>query len=256
MDNDKDHDDDDYEENLNKMDNKQNLNINDTKNILSQIENLSNYVIFLINDMIEYSNLHEIDNIMVSSKNKHISNDLTNGNSNVNKMNIKIEKVNLREIYEFCRDITQTLILSKGRERNVSILNEFDQKIELYTLLSDEFRMKQILLNFISNSVKFTKWGFIKIKSDFFHKEEPNANESNNKDEKNENKKEKSKIKISVIDSGKGIKQNDLQTLLKFEDNTMLKATDTLNNGGSGLGLSITKFLAEKLNHQLETISE
>ncbi len=197
--------------------------------------------------MIEYSNI----------KDKNLSIINKNANENITNMNLIIEKINLKEIVEFCKDITQTLILSKGKERSIKIINDFDLKIDMFELYSDEFRLKQILLNFISNSVKFTKSGFIKIKSEFIL----NENEQTQKFGQNvvdvlQEKTIMPKIKISIIDTGMGIKKDDLQTLLKFEDNTMLKSTDNLNKGGSGLGLSIVKYLAQKLNHNIEINSD
>ena len=87
-----------------------------------------------------------------------------NDKENVTSINLKFEKINLREITNFCKEICETLIIGKGKENSV-IINDYDEDIENYKILSDEFRLKQIILNFLSNSVKFTKSGFIKIKS-------------------------------------------------------------------------------------------
>ncbi len=61
------------------------------------------------------------------------------------------------------------------------------------------------------------------------------------------NKEDTVEIKISIIDTGIGIKQNELKSLLEFKDNNMLKSAKNYNQEGSGLGLSITKNISDFL---------
>jgi CheY-like chemotaxis protein len=58
-------------------------------------------------------------------------------------------------------------------------------------------------------------------------------------------------VKISVIDSGIGIKQDELETLKKFRDICILNSSKNYNQEGSGLGLSISYFLIGKLEHKI-----
>ena len=190
------------------------------KKEINQIEILSNYTIYLINDIIDYSN----------NKEKIIG------------LNVKYERLNITDILTFCRDILETLLICKGREKEISIIYQNDILIdnELIIAYSDNFRIKQILLNFISNSVKFTKSGFIKLRSSL--RQEENKNNSKN-----------TFLLLSVIDTGIGIQKTDMNLL--FDLNIKLN-TEDYNNEGSGLGLSICKYVANSLNLDLEVHSD
>ena len=223
--------------NLNNYDIEKKENHKEIKRTHNQIENLSQYVIFLITDI--------IDNSSLNSSNQEMSVD---NNQLTQKMNLKIENVNLKEITIFCNNITKTLIVNKSKEKYIKIINDYDDLIDLFEIISDEFRLKQILLNFISNSVKFTKCGMIKIKSEILPIKDDNEYKQFTKILNNE---ESIQIKISIIDSGIGIKQNELKSLLEFKDNNMLKSGNNYNQEGSGLGISITKNISDLLDHQI-----
>jgi signal transduction histidine kinase len=181
---------------------------NEIKNDLKVLSNLSNYVIFLISDIIQYTN-----NSIESSGIK-----------------ININFVNLKEVMDFCFQILNSLLfcnINKKEKIMASLI--FDESLELIKIMSDELRIKQILLNLIGNAVKFTNEGEIKIKC---KKIDING---------------KLYVKISIYDSGKGIKESDKEKL--FNDFVMLEPSKSDDNKfGSGLGLSICKNIAEKLN--------
>jgi len=121
-------------------------------------------VIFLITDIIDNSSFNSSNQKKFDNdKNQNIS---FNNHQLTQNINLKIEKINLKEITIFCRNILKTLIVNKSKEKYVKIINEYNDLINLFEIFSDEFRIKQIVLNFISNSVKFTKSGMIKIKSE------------------------------------------------------------------------------------------
>ena len=100
------------------------------------------------------------------------------------KNEIQIKEIELQEIAMFSVDITKTLISTKGNEDRINVKNIFDNEINRLIIKSDEFRLKQILLNYLSNSVKFTRSGFINIRSEIIEIE----NDSN------------CKVKITVAD--------------------------------------------------------
>ena len=178
-----------------------------TNKSLDTIKNFSNYVIYLTNDIIQFSSI------------------------NCHKINICREKVNIREIINFGTDILSSLLSTNSSKKNsVKVIYHYDERIDELTIYSDEVRLKQILLNFISNAVKFTKSGFIKISAEL---NEP-----------------KTKLKIDVIDSGVGIRNEDQIKL--FNEFSMIENKNINNNLGTGLGLSITKNLAETLNIQIK----
>lgn len=171
---------------------------------LNLIFNLSNYTIYLINDVIQYSQI----------------------GISANLIKFNIEPINLREILEFCYSIGESILnCNQNKKNSVKLLFEFAKEIEKYIIRSDEIRLKQIMLNLISNSIKFTKRGSILIKA------EPSI--------------DKKTVYVSVVDTGLGIKEADIGKL--FHENVMLKDKEHLNSFGSGLGLSIIKNLTEKM---------
>ncbi|MFW5792727.1 MAG: ATP-binding protein [Bacteroidota bacterium] len=103
---------------------------------------------------------------------------------------------------------------------------------------ADEFRINQIINNLISNAVKFTETGNIKITAS---RAEYNHN-LNQLDIFNQDS-EKLLVKISVSDTGQGIPKNEQKNL--FKPFSQVDDGDTRKHEGSGLGLSICKQLAE-----------
>jgi hypothetical protein len=91
---------------------------------------------------------------------------------------------------------------------------------------ADDLKLKQIILNFVSNAVKFTKSGWIKLNCQFIR--------------------EKHYVLLSIIDTGVGIQIEDQYNL--FNGFNMIK-NDPINIcEGSGLGLWICRSLASSMN--------
>jgi len=169
---------------------------------------LSNYTLYLVNDIIQYS----------SSKNQK--------NQRINK-----EPINLLELIEFCYDILESLLNSnKSKKENIESILDIDPEIYRIRIYSDEIRLKQILLNLVSNSVKFCRSGMIFIRCKY--------------NEENKN------VIITIKDTGIGIKKDDLNKL--FNDFVMLEDGNNMNKHGSGLGLSICKTLTNLLEVDLK----
>ena len=175
------------------------------RNNLNHIENLSNYTLVLISDIIQYVS----DGIkLVLNKNEII----------------------LNEILEFSLNVLKTLVeCNEHKVNKIKTLLEIDENINDIMIFTDENRVKQILLNLISNAFKFTVSGFIKIKAIYLIR--------------------KHSIEISVEDSGLGIKREYHHLI--FQDHVQLNLEKDYNCKGSGLGLSIAKTIADSLNHEI-----
>jgi len=175
-----------------------------TLTTLNLIDNLSKYVIFLISDVIHYVNPNDI-----------------------NELKFDFEKLNLQDILKFCDEILKSLI-SCNRKKLENIKTELilDGNMNEFEIISDEIRLKQIILNLISNSVKFTNHGKIQIISKLINDE--------------------NKIIISVVDTGIGIKEKNTNKI--FTEFIKLEEVNSINKFGDGLGLSICKYLAKKLD--------
>ncbi|MEI6854044.1 MAG: response regulator, partial [Bacteroidota bacterium] len=113
----------------------------------------------------------------------------------------------------------------------IELLCRIENEVPGY-IISDEVKIRQILINFLSNAVKFTKKGEILVSV---------------------NLKAENVLSISVKDSGIGIQPEKLQLI--FEKFIQADTSSTRLYGGTGLGLSISKSLAELMNGTIEVSS-
>lgn len=181
---------------------------------LETIKDLSNYLSFLISDIIQFSRVNDFSNICIQNN-----------------------KVNLQENFYFCFRILNSLLsCNKNKKKNITADLIFIDDLDNLIVETDEIRLKQVLLNFISNAVKFTKKGKISLKTKIIFEENKIPF-----------------LKVSVKDTGIGIKERDMKGLL-LEDYKIIENNlhNKINNCiGSGLGLSISKILCEKMNIKL-----
>ncbi len=114
---------------------------------------------------------------------------------------------------------------TKIQEKNIQLVKNYDSKIPTF-LLGDPVRLHQIILNLVSNAVKFTNKGKITVSAQLLKEDTKKAT-----------------IRFTVTDTGIGIDENKIQTI--FE--TFQQATSETSRlyGGTGLGLAIVKQLVE-----------
>ena len=106
------------------------------------------------------------------------------------------------------------------------------------TLLLDQVRVKQVLVNLVGNAVKFTSAGKVTVS---LHGKINEAEKSVN-------------LSIDVTDTGIGIAQEDIAMI--FAKFTQAKTIDKRKYGGTGLGLSITKRLVELMGGTIHVKSQ
>jgi len=178
---------------------------------INNIIDLSDYMLSLINDIIDFS-------VIDSSF----------------EMKFQLDFFDLHKMLNFGFRILKILIDCKGLGRFIQPKIEIDKNVP-QMFYSDEMRIKQVLLNLISNSIKFTRNGYIKIISKLVVKD---------------------LVEISIEDSGIGISSEDIKKL--FIDYGKLKNEESakLNKMGSGLGLSICKKIIAKLGTQIQVESQ
>ncbi|MCH7402146.1 PAS domain S-box protein [Belliella kenyensis] len=109
------------------------------------------------------------------------------------------------------------------REKNLDVRFEVDCNLPKI-VMSDPVRLSQVANNLISNAIKFTESGFVKIKLTNIYESET-----------------KVRIKFEFEDSGIGIPEEKLHSI--FEAFTQASAATTRKYGGTGLGLAIVKRL-------------
>jgi PAS domain S-box-containing protein len=113
----------------------------------------------------------------------------------------------------------------KIQEKNLELVKLYDQNIP-EVLIGDPVRLHQIILNLVSNAVKFTSEGKITIDIRLLHEDA-----------------EKVVIQFSVADTGIGIAENKLDNI--FENFQQATSSTSRIFGGTGLGLAISKQLVE-----------
>ncbi len=113
----------------------------------------------------------------------------------------------------------------KIQEKNLKLIKQYDEKIP-EVLLGDPVRLHQIILNLVSNAVKFTKKGSITVAVTL--REEDEA---------------KVLVEFVVTDTGIGIDKDRMDTI--FENFQQATSDTSRLFGGTGLGLAIVKQLVE-----------
>ncbi len=162
--------------------------------------------------------------------------ELVNGILDISKIEAgKLEIV--KTDYNIKELLNELVALSRARlgEKPIEFRTNFDESIP-NVLYGDSSRIKQICLNLLTNSIKYTKTGFIEFKVDHIKKGDI------------------CRLIISVEDTGVGIKKENIDKLFtKFE---RLDHEKNISIEGTGLGLAITKRLVEMMNGKIVVQSE
>jgi PAS domain S-box-containing protein len=124
----------------------------------------------------------------------------------------------------------------QAREKNIALRYHIEESLNRF-LMGDPVRLNQILINLISNAVKFTHTGSIHIKCSII-KEHNNI----------------CWIQISVSDTGIGIPTEKLTTI--FESFSQADESVTRRYGGTGLGLTIARQLVELQKGKIDVESK
>lgn len=147
-------------------------------------------------------------------------------------MEISPEPADLRVI---ANEIKQ-LFTQKAKEKNIDFIVEVEENFP-QTVIIDEIRVRQILLNLTGNAIKFTHEGYVKISIKLLSDKNGVVD-----------------FEISVYDTGIGVDKKDQERI--FESFTQQSGQDSRQYGGTGLGLSITKRLCELMNGEIGLESE
>jgi PAS domain S-box-containing protein len=179
------------------------------KNYLNSIQVAGKSLLILINDILDLSKIE------------------------AGKLEIQYEAVNPHVILDEIKQIFTT----KTDEKGLDFIIETDKSLPL-TLILDETRLRQILVNIVGNAVKFTASGSIKLSVKKFN---------------NEKNHDKIDLEISIIDTGIGIPSDQIHSI--FESFSQQDGQSTKQYGGTGLGLTISKRLIEMMNGEIDVES-
>ncbi len=145
-------------------------------------------------------------------------------------MSLSLEEVDIRELFGTLE--TMTVRLVKGS--HIRLRWQIDPS--LAAIKTDPKKLQQIMIHLLTNAVKFTESGEIAL--------EIKPHEENGRDF----------VEISVSDTGIGISKCDQEII--FEEFRQLDGSSTRKFGGTGLGLSLCKKLAQSVSGRIEVQSE
>lgn len=152
-----------------------------------------------------------------------------------NKLTLENYNFNIRESIAN----TVSLIEDKAREKGITIQQNIDEDVP-QSAKADESKLRQVLLNLLSNSVKFTENGRIDINCRWENGKQGNVRSG--------------RLFISVADTGIGIPRDKIKTL--FSPFVQVDAGTNRKFGGTGLGLAISKKIVERMGGEIDVKSE
>lgn len=181
------------------------------QNCLKKITLSSRHLLGLINDVLDMSKIES------------------------GKMTLNYDQVSLREVMEGIVNISQPQVRAKKQQFNVSI-----HDISAENVCCDGIRLNQVLLNLVSNAVKFTPDGGV-INLSLYEEVSPVGEDY-------------VRIHFQVKDNGIGMspefKEKVFESFVR-EDNARVNRTE-----GSGLGMTITKYIVDAMKGTIEVESE
>ncbi len=133
------------------------------------------------------------------------------------RMNLHPETFKVHDVLDEVVSITSTL----ASEKNLALFIEedSDRRVEIY---ADNTRLRQVMINLVNNSIKFTEKGRIAVKAV---------------------RMDGARVLISVKDTGLGIPPDKIEAV--FQEFTQVDSSTTRKAGGTGLGLPISRRLVE-----------
>ena len=143
------------------------------------------------------------------------------------KLELESAPFNLERVLSEVSDV----VTFKAREKGLELLFSISADVPL-ALIGDSLRLRQIILNLVSNAVKFTERGEIVVAIKAGRREADHV-----------------MLQVEVSDSGIGMTEEELSRLFKAFNQA--DSSTTRKYGGTGLGLAITKELVEKMNGEV-----
>ena len=179
----------------------------DIQGYAKNIQNASKMLLSLVNDILDLSQLE------------------------IHKMELVEKEYNLAEVLHEVASIIQV----RMEEKKLKFLVQVDKNAPS-SLYGDERRIKQVLLNVLSNAVKYTEEGSVSFNCSFEQKDDENIY-----------------LHFSIADTGVGIKKEDLKSL--FDAFHRVNNEKNQRIEGTGLGLSITKHLLDLMQGEISVDS-
>ncbi len=168
---------------------------------LEKVEISANQLLALINDILDLSKIE------------------------AGKMSMNIMPFEFAPLVDTCFATVESMV----KEGRVQLLKEVPENLP--EALSDQDKLKQIIINLLSNALKFTEEGEVKLSAAL----------------------ENGSLRIAVSDTGAGLPSDALEYI--FDEFRQVDGSSTRKHGGTGLGLSITKKLIHLLGGTIDVRS-
>lgn len=149
------------------------------------------------------------------------------------KFELILEKSNIIKLIKS----TVEIVKFRANEKELFLVKEIDKSLPKMVII-DGLRFKQVLLNLLTNAIKFTEKGTVTLTV---------------KQQWVDEKKKKLKLYVSVSDTGIGIKEEHQKII--FEAFSQADMAITRRFGGTGLGLAISKQILKKMDSDLQLTS-
>lgn len=156
-----------------------------------------------------------------------VDNNLDYSKLKVGKNQVQLELHNFASLVKQVKNMVSHLTISNSTTVDYEVSDSVPEAIEI-----DEMVLKQISINLISNAIKFTPGGIVKVLFDY----EPLS----------------SQLILDVVDNGMGMSEAEVEKV--FTPFTQSSSAKKVNYKGSGLGLTISKELATLLDGEIRVV--
>jgi len=168
------------------------------------------------------------------------------------RMDVNAERFEVKALVASCCDTVSPLLAEKP-EPELS----YEVGKEVGDVETDQARVRQMVINLLSNAIKFTERGEVRVRVRRTQDTEHRMQEKSRTDDRprttDDGRQDQDQLKIVVADTGKGIPEDELDTI--FDEYRQVKGSDA-ERRGTGLGLSITRKFAELLGGTISVESQ
>lgn len=209
------------------MDEKSRFLSNMSHEIRTPLNGITGMVNFLIDSSLTAEQMEHVSIIRASTEGlRGLINDILDlSKAEAGMIQLNMDWLYVRALIEEVNDLTSAMAIDKGLELNYIVDEDVPAQMK-----GDRFRIRQILLNVIGNAIKFTQKGEVFVRCCL--------QEGNGELAKNE-----AYIRFEIVDTGRGFTDKEAEYL--FKRFSQIDGSSTRQHGGTGLGLVISRQLAQ-----------